>query len=187
MKKTKKKTIGKVISALLAVSMIFGTTSITAFAAMVDSQGDAVVYYQAGNLTDDNGTPDDPTDDTVDGTYLVSIPAFIKAADVDGTPKEYNVTAKEVLIPFGTSLKISVDFENNLKLDDNNAVTLNYDMLSKPSTGSLATINSGATILTVPAGNPDAVTTSKIAAVLSDAPAYSGTYTNTATFNIGVR
>ena len=189
MKMRKKKTIGKVISALLAVCMVMGATSVTAFAATLDSDntsGSATVYYQAGTVTNDNGTPDDPSDDTVGGTYLVTIPAFIEAARVDGTPAEYDVTAKNVLIPYGTSLKVAVDFENNLKLADDSSVTVGYDMQAKQDAGSLASVNSGATILTVAAGNPDAVTTSQIAAVLTDTPVYSGAYTNTATFSVTV-
>ncbi len=179
---------GKIIFAVLAVCMVMGATSVTAFAATLDqdnTSGTATVYYQAGTV-DDNGTPEDPTDDTVGGTYLVTIPAYIEAAEVDGTPTEYDVTAKDVLIPFGTSLKVAVDFENNLKLADDNSVTVGYDMQAKQGAGSLASVNTGATILTVNAGNPDAVTTSSIAAVLTDAPVYSGSYTNTATFNVTV-
>ena len=188
MKKTKKKTIGKVISALLAVCMVFGATSVTAFAATLDqdnTSGSATVYYQAGQVVDDKDT-EDPTDDVVGGTYLVTIPAYIQAAEVGGTPTEYDITAENVLIPYGTALKVAVDFENNLKLADDNSVTIGYDMQAKQAAGSLASVNTGATILTVAAGDPDAVTTSSIAAVLTDAPVYSGTYTNTATFNITV-
>ncbi|MDE6477351.1 MAG: hypothetical protein K2L48_04155, partial [Mycoplasmoidaceae bacterium] len=101
-------------------------------------------------------------------------------------PTEYDVTAKDVLIPYGTSLKIAVNFENNLKLADDNSVTIGYDLQSKQGLGSLVSVDTGVTILTVNAGNPDAITISSIAAVLTDAPVYSGTYTNTATFNITV-
>lgn len=189
MKKTKKKTISKILSAFLAVCMIMGITSVTAFAADLDqdnTSGSATVYYQAGQVLDDNGTPEDPTDDTVGGTYLVTIPAYIEAADKNSVPAEYDITAKNVLIPYGTSLKVAVDFENSLKLADNNTVTIGYDLQAKQGGASLASVNTGATILTVAAGNPDAVTTSSIAAILTEAPVYSGTYTNTAVFNITV-
>lgn len=188
MKKTKMKKFGKVISALLAVCMVFGATSITAFAAELNqdnTSGSATVYYQAGQVVDNKGT-EDPSDDVVGGTYVVTIPAYIEAAEVNGTPAEYDVTAKDVLIPYGTSLKVAVDFEDSLKLADNNSVTIGYDMQAKQGETSLASVNTGATILTVAAGNPDAVTTSQIAAVLTAAPVYAGTYTNTATFNVTV-
>lgn len=188
MKKTKKKTISKILSALLAVCMVFGATSVTAFAATLDqdnTSGSATVYYQAGQVIDNKGT-EDPSDDVVGGTYLVTIPAYIEAAEVDGTPAQYDVTAKDVLIPYGTSLKVAVDFESNLKLEDDHSVTVGYDMQAKQGAGSLASVNTGATILTAAAGNPDAVTTSSIAAVLTDAPVYSGTYTNTAAFHVTV-
>ena len=185
----KTKTVSKILSAVLAVCVIMGITSLSAFAATLDqsnTSGSATVYYQAGQVTDDNGTPEDPTDDVVGGTYLVTIPAFIEAADVNGTPTEYDVTAKDVLIPYGTSLKISVDFENNLKLEDDNSVTVGYDLQARQGSGFLASINTGAAILAVDAGNPDTITTSSISAVLTDTPVYAGTYTNTATFNITV-
>ncbi len=188
MRKTKKKTISKILSALLAVCMVFGATSVTAFAATLDqdnTSGSATVYYQAGQVIDNKGT-EDPSDDVVGGTYLVTIPAYIEAAEVNGTPAQYDVTAKDVLIPYGTSLKVAVDFENNLKLEDDHSVTVGYDMQAKQGAGSLASVNTGATILTAAAGNPDAVTTASIAAVLTDAPVYSGTYTNTAAFNVTV-
>lgn len=188
MKRTKKKTIGKVLSAILAVCMIMSFGCVTAFAAELNqdnTSGSATVYYQAGQVTDDNGT-EDPTDDTVGGTYTVTIPAYIEAADKNGVPAEYDITAKNVLIPYGTSLKVAVDFENSLKLADDHAVTVGYDLQAKQGEASLASVNTGATILTVAAGNPDSVTTSSIAAVLTEAPVYSGTYTNTAVFNITV-
>ncbi len=59
-------------------------------------------------------------------------------------------------------------------------------MQAKQGSGSLTSVNTGAAILIVAAGNPDAVTTSSIAAVLTEAPVYSGTYTNTASFNVTV-
>lgn len=188
MKKTKRRKFGKAISALLAVCMVFGATSITAFAAELNqdnTSGSATVYYQAGQIVDNKGT-EDPSDDVVGGTYLVTIPAYIEAAEADGTPAEYDVTAKDVLIPYGTSLKVAVDFENSLKLADDNTVTIGYDLQAKQGEAALASVNTGATILTAAAGNPDAVTASSIAAVLTEAPVYAGTYTNTATFHVTV-
>lgn len=186
--KNKTKTVSKILSAVLAVCVIMGITSLSAFAATLDqsnTSGSATVYYQAGQVIDNKGT-EDPSDDTVGGTYIVTIPAYIEAAATDGTPAEYDVTAKDVLIPYGTALKVAVDFENNLKLEDDNSVTVGYDLQARQGSGFLASINTGAAILAVDAGNPDTITTSSIAAVLTDTPVYAGTYTNTATFNITV-
>ena len=45
-------------------------------------------------------------------------------------------------------------------------------------------ITAGDTILSVPAGNPDAVNRTSVASVLSAKAVYAGMYTDTATFTI---
>lgn len=186
----KNKFIKKVLACALAVMLVLSIGTISAFAATLDQDnpsGTATVYYQAGQVTDDGGTADDPTDDTVGGTWTVSIPAYIEAAAVGETPTEYDVTASNVLIPYGTSLKVAVAFTDELKLGDNNSVTLDYDLKANPQKASaLASVATGATILTVAAGTPEAVTTTSVAAVLESAPLYSGYYSNTVTFNVTV-
>lgn len=175
----------KILTIFMAV-MLVACISVPTFAATLNQDnptGTATVVYQAGKVTDDNDTPDDPTDDTVDGTYTVTIPDYISVAAMGATPTEYDVTAKDVLIPYGTSLTVDVEFDELVL----GSVTLGYDMKANPqSAGTLDKITSGATILTVAAGNPTAVTTSKIGAVLNEAPLYSGTYTDTATFTVSV-
>lgn len=175
----------KFISIFMVIAIMLSLTT-TAFAATLNQDtpsGEALVVYKAGETVDDNGTPDNPADDIVIGTYTVTIPAYIAVADVGAAPTEYDVVAKDVLIPYGTSLKVAVAFDE-LELG---SVTLDYDMQANPQkAGSLASIASGDTILTVAAGNPTAVTTSTIGAVLTSAPLYSGVYTDTATFTISV-
>ena len=150
-------------------------------------QGDAKVVFKAGQTVDDNGTPD-PSDDVVAGTYTVSIPDVINAAAVDEEPTVYNVTAKDVLIAYNTNLTVDVTYQSDLKLTDNTAATVGYELKANPqSAGSLAAVSSGDTILTVPAGTPEQTTTTQVAAVLTDSPAYSGVYTNTVTFSISVK
>lgn len=81
-----------------------------------------------------------------------------------------------------------MDFDNTLHLADNASTTLTYDMLANPqSTGELSSIDSGTVILTAAAGNPDAVTTSNVAAILTQEPVYAGVYRNTANFSIAYR
>lgn len=177
MKKTK-----TILSLLLCAALML-TMCIPAFAATLDQNtpsGDTKVVYKAGQTTDDNGT-DDPSDDTVSSTYTVTIPEYIEAAAQGETPTTYDVTAQDVLIPYATSLNVSVDFDNTLKLADNAATVIAYDLQANG-----ASVASGATVLTVAAGNPDAATTSTVAAVLTQAPSYSGVYTNTATFSVAV-
>lgn len=188
MKKTK--FISKLLVCVLALTMILSIGAVSAFAGTLDqnnSSGDATVYYQAGQVTDNGGTADDPTDDTVGGTWTVSIPAYIEAAAKGETPTEYTVTAKDVLIPYNTSLKVAVAFTDELKLADNTSVILDYDLQAKQSGASaLSSVSTGATIMTVAAGDPDSETITTVGAVLESAPIYSGTYTNTVTFSVTV-
>ena len=186
----KNKFIKKLLACVLAVMLVLSIGTLSAFAATLDqnnSSGTATVYYQAGQVSDDGSTSDDPTDDTVGGTWTVTIPAYIEAAAKGETPTEYNVTAKNVLIPYNTSLKIAVSFTNQLELSDNGSVTLDYDLQAKQQgAGSLSSVSAGATNMTVAAGNPDAETTTTVGAVLESSPLYSGTYTNTVTFSVTV-
>lgn len=174
----------KILTIAMAIVMMMAIC-VPAFAAELDqnhTSGTANVVYKAGQTVDDNGT-EDPSDDIVIGTYTVTIPAYIQVADVNGTPTEYKVVAEDVLIPYQTSLTVNVAF-TELELDGN---TLAYDMQANPqSAGSLTSIASGDTILTVVAGDPTAVTTSTIGAVLTESPAFAGTFTDTATFIVSV-
>ena len=178
-----------IISMCVAVAMLM-SISVTAFAAELNQEttsGNAIAVYQAGVVIDDNNTPDDPTDDTMGGTYTVTIPDFINVAGKDATATVYDVVAQDVLIPFNTSLKVSVDFENHLKLNDNTDTIISYDLKSNPqSEGTLSSISTGNTVLTVAAGTPDAVTTSQMSANITEVPSYSGIYENTVTFNVAV-
>lgn len=176
----------KLISITLAIVMMMAI-SVPAFAAELSQNnptGAATAVYQAGEVTDDNGT-DDPTDDTVQGTYIVTIPEFIVAAEKDGTPAEYDVTVKEVLIPYQTNLVVTVEYDV-LELSGN---TLDYQMKADPQSeaGELSYIASGDTVLTVAAGDPTAVTTTKIGAVLTVNPLFAGIYTDTVTFTAEVK
>ena len=167
--------------ALCAVLLM--TASVPAFAATLDQNtpsGETKVVYKAGQTTDNKGT-DDPSDDTVSGTYTVTIPEYIEAAAVGSEPTAQNVVAKDVLIPYATSLKVTVDFDNTLKLTDNTATGVAYDF--KVSGSKTA---SGGDVMTVAAGDPNTTTTVAVSAILTQAPIYSGVYTDTATFHVAV-
>ena len=173
----------KIMAVALAIAL-FASLSTTAFAADKTLTEDhisdtALVFYQAGKV-DDKGT-DDPTDDVVSGTYTVTIPEFIKAAKVGETPETSNVTAKDVLIPYGTNLTVDVTFEDALVLSDNASTKIAYDMQANGTK-----IVSGDTILTVAAGDPNGTSTVPVGAVLTQAPVFAGAYTDTATFSVSV-
>ncbi len=172
-----------ILSVVLCAALLL-TMTVPSFAATTLTQdtpsGSAKVVYKAGQTTDDNET-DDPSDDTVSGTYTVSVPEYIEAAAQGEIPTEYDVTASDVLIPYATSLKVSVDFDNTLKLADNTETVIAYDLLANGTS-----ISTGATVLTVAAGDPYTSSTSTVAAELTQKPSYSGVYSNTATFNVAV-
>lgn len=177
----------KIISIVLAIVMMMAI-AIPTFAAektldQNHTSDTAIAYYQAGEVVDDNGT-EDPTDDTVQGTWIVTIPDYIEVAEKDGTPAEYDVIAKEVLIPYQTNLTVAVDWDV-LELSGNE---LAYQMMADHNSenGALADLASGSVMLTAAAGDPTAVTTSHIGAVLTEAPLYSGTWTDTVTFTVAV-
>lgn len=174
--------IKSMLAVVLAIATLL-TMSTIAFAAELDqnnTSGNAIAYYKAGQLVDP-GNPDNPTDDIMEGTYLVTIPEYIEAAAVGGKPTTEKVKAEKVLIPYGTTLTVAASFKPELALKDNAATKIAYDMQLEGKK-----IATGAAVLTVPAGDPNKVTTSNMGAVLTQAPSYSGVYTDTATFVVSV-
>lgn len=159
-------------------------TSIPAFAMEVQHNipsGDSTVYHRVGNIVNVND-PDDPTDDEIAGTYTVSVPAYIEAASKDQTPNdEQEVHASDVLIPYGTQLLVKMEFDGRLHLKSNSNVTVGYKMQINGYDAA-----SGSSVLSVPAGNPDAVTSASMGSALTETPAYSGIYANTVTFVMSV-
>lgn len=173
----------KKLIAIITLIMALCLMSVTAFAGELDQTvppGDSTVYYKIVEFGDINN-PDDPTDDEVSGTYKVTIPDYIEAAPMNKTPVTQNITAKEVLIPYNTTLSIDITYDDELKLRENDDVTIGYNLQVNGSD-----INTGDTILTVDAGNPTGVTTVAIGGILTEAPIYSGMYANTANFVVSV-
>lgn len=172
----------KLITIITLVVALF-LMSVTAFAGELDQtapSGDSTVYYKIGEFGNPNDL-DDPTDDEVSGTYKVTIPDYIEATPMNKAPVTQNITAKEVLIPYNTTLSIDITYDDELKLRDNNDVTIGYGIQVDGSD-----INTGDTILTVDAGNPTGVTTIVIGGILTEAPIYSGMYANTVNFVVSV-
>lgn len=169
----------KILTAFILVMALF-VTSIPAFASEADT-GDTTVYHKIGQIVNVND-PDDPTDDEIAGTYTVSIPAYIEAAPKDQTPAdEQDVRASDVLIPYGTQLLVKMEFDGRLRLKNNRDVTVGYKMQIN---GYDAV--SGSSVLSVPAGNPDEISSAFIGSALTETPAYSGIYTDTVTFVMSV-
>ena len=181
----KSKTSSKIASMLLTAALLC-SMAVPVFALDLDNPtGNTQIGYTAGTTISDNGTPDDISDDTVAGTYTVTIPEYIVAGEPGSSPTEYDVVASDVLIPYGTSLTVSATYDSVLLLTDNTAAEIPYELRAN-SAGSMATVTSGSTILTVAAGNPDAVTTRKVAARVTQAADYAGTYTNLVEFDVSV-
>lgn len=173
----------KKIITIISFAMILCLSAVPAFASEINEvtpNGQSTVYYKIGDITNPNN-PDDPTDDEIAGTYTVSIPDFIDAASSQQTPITQEVTASDVLIPYNTTLSVSVNYDKTLRLKDNPDITVGYTLQKEG-----ANINTGAMVLSVPAGNPNAVTRTAVGAILTENPVYSGVYTNTATFAVSV-
>lgn len=181
------KIVSKLIALALSAALLCSAALSVSALDVNQTSGDTTVGYKAGTTISDNGTPDDPTDDVVTGTYTVSIPDTILAGTPDSTPAEYDVTASDVLIPYGTSLKVSATYDDTLALTDNAATLLPYELQANPqSAGSMAAVTSGSTILTAAAGDPTTVTTSKVSAILTQPAVFAGVYTNHVTFDVTV-
>lgn len=173
----------KKIITVFTLIMALCLTSVTAFAAEIDEtnpSGDTTVFYKIGEVANPND-PDNPTDDDISGTYKVTIPDYIEAAEVGKIPVAQNIAVKEVMIPYNSNLSVGITYNGKLRLKDNSDVTIGYKIVADGSD-----VTTGDTILTVPAGTPDAVTTAEIGGILTENPVYSGMYVNTATFVVSV-
>lgn len=85
------------------------------------------------------------------------------------------------MIPYNSELSVGITYDGTLKLKENSDVTIGYKVVADG-----ADVTTGDTLLTIPAGTPDAVTTKAIGGVLTEKPVYSGMYVNTATFVVSV-
>ncbi len=175
------KNLKTILACALALIMMFAMTA-TAFAAPLTNEntnGDSTVYYKAGNITDPK--TEDPTDDEMEGTYKVTIPEYIEAAPVDGTPVTQNVTATEVLLLPATTLSVACEYSGQMTLREDNSIKLGYKMQNAG-----ADFASNDVVLTAAAGTPTATFETAIGSILTAAPLYAGVYTDTATFTCSV-
>lgn len=177
------KNLKKILAVAMALAMCLSISVIGASAAEIsniDTDGDAMVYYQAGNPLDDKGT-DDPTDDEVEGTYKVTIPEYIVAAAKDGTPETEDVVITEALLLPATTLSVACEYSGELTLKEDNNVKLAYEMQNNGTV-----FATGDVVVSVDAGDPFATTSTEIGAQLTADPLFAGTYTDTTTFTASV-
>ncbi len=119
---------------------------------------------------------------SVGETYTVVIPEEIVVAKNTETPVEYSVAVKDLLIPYGSSLDVSVEYEGKLKLFEHSATTLGYQII-KSSDSSV--LSNGDKVISVPAGTVEEQT-ENLTAVLTETPVIAGNYEDIATFKINV-
>lgn len=115
-------------------------------------------------------------------TYTVIIPEEIVVAKDTETPVGYSVVVKDLLIPYGSSLDVSVEYEGKLKLFEHSATTLSYQIVKGSDSSVLS--NHGK-VISVPAGTVEERSES-ITAVLVETPVIAGNYEDIATFKINV-
>ena len=132
------------------------------------------------NETDDAG--ETKIEYTVGETYTVVIPAEVVVSKDTETPAEYDVVVKDLLIPYESSLVVSVEYEGKLKLFEHAATTLEYQMIKSSDSSVIA---NGGEVISVPAGTVDEQV-EKISAKLIETPIIAGVYEDTATFKINV-
>lgn len=110
-------------------------------------------------------------------TYTVQVPEYIVPDDVgQQDPTEYSVTATNVVLPVGQELSVAVEY--NGTVTEENGVKIPYQLYDSNE----EEIQSGDTILSKSAGEPDTEATITFGAALTDSPKYAGVYTDTATF-----
>jgi len=132
------------------------------------------------NETDDAG--ETKIEYTVGETYTVVIPAEVVVSKDTETPAEYDVVVKDLLIPYESSLVVSVEYEGKLKLFEHAATTLEYQMIKSSDSSVIA---NGGEVISVLAGTVDEQV-EKISAKLIETPIIAGDYEDTATFKINV-
>lgn len=141
-----------------------------------------IANVSATTLNETNDAGETKIEYTVDETYTVVIPAEVVVSKDTETPAEYDVVVKDLLIPYESSLVVSVEYEGKLKLFEHAATTLEYQMIK--SSDSSVIVNGGE-VISVPAGTVDEQV-EKISAKLIETPIIAGNYEDTATFKINV-
>lgn len=156
----------KMFSMMLSVLLVFSMLSSVSAETLDEntSAGETSIEYSVGE------------------TYTVVIPEEIVVAKDTETPVEYSVVVKDLLIPYGSSLDVSVEYEGKLKLFEHSATTLGYQIV-KSSDSSV--LSNGGEVISVPAGTVEEQS-ENLTAVLTETPIIAGNYEDIATFKINV-
>lgn len=157
-----KKCVSLILSCLMVFSML-SCVNATTLDETTDA-GETKVEYSVGE------------------TYTVVIPEEIVVAKDSETPIEYSVVVKDLLIPYGSSLDVSVEYEGKLKLFEHSATTLGYQIIKNSDSSALS---NGDKIISVPAGTVEEQS-ENITALLTEVPVIAGNYEDIATFKINV-
>lgn len=120
-----------------------------------------------------------------DGSFLVTIPDCIIPVDIGEHRNPYNVSATNVIIPYGTQLNVYVRHNNTVYLQNAFQNKLNYNMFNGVNEYAETIVENGDGILSIPAGQVDGGST-VVSAELTQSPLYAGVYVGTATFYIDV-
>lgn len=152
----------KFISGLLSAVLILSAVAVPVAAADVNqnsSGGTATVSY------------------TNDSVWTATIPAYV--APVEAGQQDvsaYKVVVKDVII--GDNQQLAATIEYSGYVTEGNGVKIPYQLYDSDG----EEIQSGDTILSKSAGEPDTEATITFGAALTDSPKYAGVYTDTATF-----
>lgn len=148
--------------------MVLSASSITAFAADTkilsekNSSNTSIVQYD------------------VNSRWRATIPAYINPTEQGNADVEkYSVTLSDVMLGSNATLVGTVEYDG--KLVEANDVELGYVLCD--ADGEVATNKE---IIFADAGNPNAATSYKFGAELTEKPKYAGNYLGTATFNFEV-
>lgn len=119
------------------------------------------------------------------GAFTITIPDVIEIADEGGDRTPYNVVASDVVIPYGSQLKLYCSYDNTVRNVRKNSLTLNYNLFAGADETSDTAIVSNDEILSIDAGNVsgDSVV---VSAELTETSIYADTYEGTATFTAAV-
>lgn len=170
-------------SAVLLSAVGEETDELVALAKQGDEALEAAVE---ASMSDDNGNPITDINDYAEkmlGITLIEIATYLEYG-VLSVPEQFenavsfNVTAKDVLIDNMEELRVTVSYDNILS--DSRGAELDYKIYNK-----YAYVNNGAVILKASAGNPDAVYSTSVSAMVEPSP-FAGTFTDTVTFNASV-
>lgn len=155
------------ISITLVLMLFCGTTLYANAATITESVGRGTMLLEYG----------------VDTSFVVTIPTTITTTlSSEPAPNQFSLTVSDVVIPYGTELKVKTTFDNELRLTEQTSVVLPYSLYLEQ--GAVDTeLHSEDIALRVNAGTAED-TTVNFYGVVTSTPMYSGQYYGTVTFQV---